>query len=310
MIKYHQEVILLKLTRTFLLLITLFTFALSSGCKDEDPGYQVKEYYDIVSDKLEYNEVTDTTEGVDLSDLSGLKSVFDSIGDNYKTKTIVYFNKLAVEQINKIYRTTFYCQQSGLISSNYRYFYTDNLHGNNAYFDYNGHIFKTSLAGVSLEDKLNSEVDLKNLQTFIKNNTLKDYYFGFEDLNSDYVDKYGYFVDKVGSSQFEYFGWERIGSKTYKCDRKEVLADFLEICCPGFSNQGTYMTFKYVTVEINPNSSDLLRIRLYASPTQTGKLIESHLDEENKPLWYLLFADCYVSGVNSARVPALQNINN
>ena len=79
MIKYLQEVILLKLTRTFLLLITLFTFALSSGCKDEDPGYQVKEYYDIVSDKLEYNEVTDTTEGVDLSDLSGLKSVFDSI---------------------------------------------------------------------------------------------------------------------------------------------------------------------------------------------------------------------------------------
>ena len=67
------------------------------------------------------------------------------------------------------------------------------------------------------------------------------------------------------------------------------------------------MTFKYITVELNPNSTDLLRIRLYASPTQTGKLIDSHLDE-SKPLWYLLFADCYVSNVGNDSVNALENI--
>lgn len=298
----------MKLTRTLFIMISLFITILCVGCSDDDNGdYQVKEYYDIVSDNLEYNEFIDTTEGVDLSDLSPLKNAFDSIGDNYKTKTIVYFNKLAVEQINKIYRTTFYCQQNGLITSNYRYFYTDNLKGNNAYFNYNEHIFKTQLNGETLDEKLNSEVDFKNLQTFIKNQTLKDYYFGCEDLSSNYVDQYGPYTDKVGSTIFEYFGWERIGERTFKCDRKEVLSDMMEICCPGFSNQGTYMTFKYVTVEINPNSTDLLRIRLYASPTQTGKLIDSHLDID-KPIWYLLFADCYVSGVGSVSINALNNL--
>ena len=42
--------------------------------KDDNGDYQVKEYYDIVSDNLEYNEFIDTTEGVDLSDLSPLKN--------------------------------------------------------------------------------------------------------------------------------------------------------------------------------------------------------------------------------------------
>ena len=299
----------MKMAKRLFMFLTLCLSLFCVGCNDEDePDYQVTDDYDIVSDSLPYNEVADTTEGVDLTDLSLLKDTFDSINNNYQTKTIVYFNKLAVEQVNKIYRTKFYCQQTGLISSDYRYYYTDNFKGNSAYFNYNGHIFKTSLAGSTLEEKLSSKVDMSNLQTYVKDNNLSNYYFGFEDLNSSYVDKYGHFIDKVGKTEFEYFGWERIGSKTFKCDRKEVLANFVNIVCPGFTNQGTYMTFKYVTVEINPNSQDLLRIRLYASPTQTGKLIESHLDE-SKPLWYLLFADCYVSNVGNVSINALENIN-
>ena len=69
------------------------------------------------------------------------------------------------------------------------------------------------------------------------------------------------------------------------------------------------MTFRYLTVEINPNANDVLRIRLYSSPTQTGKLISSHVDQ-NKPIWYLLFADCYVSNVGKVNVNALNNIGN
>ena len=37
------------------------------------------------------------------------------------------------------------------------------------------------------------------------------------------------------------------------------------------------------------------RIRIYASKTQSGKLIEDSLDEINKPNWYLLFLEANIT---------------
>ena len=63
----------------------------------------------------------------------------------------------------------------------------------------------------------------------------------------------------------------------------------MHMCVPGFSNDGTYMTYKYITVQINQNGS--LTIRLYCSTTQSGKVIKEHKDQVNNPQWYMLLAE-------------------
>ena len=55
----------------------------------------------------EYTEEVDSLEGVDASDLSALKEIFDSITNNYTIATQSYFNNAAVEIINDIYETNY-----------------------------------------------------------------------------------------------------------------------------------------------------------------------------------------------------------
>ena len=84
---------------------------------------------------------------------------------------------------------------------------------------------------------------------------------------------------------------------------------------PSYPKQdGAYMTYKYVTVEINPNSETYLRIRLYANDTQGGKINYTFMsaDENENPLypnWYLLLAEANISNVGDANIGALENIN-
>ena len=99
-----------------------------------------------------------------------------------------------------------------------------------------------------------------------------------------------------------------ISENKYKCDREEVLVDFMNLCAPGFTNEGTYMTFRYVTVELNPDNQTEMRLRIYCSPTQSGKMITSHKDLENKPNWYLLFAEAYISLVDEVSINAFENL--
>jgi hypothetical protein len=68
------------------------------------------------------------------------------------------------------------------------------------------------------------------------------------------------------------------------------------------------MTFRYVTVELNPDNETQMRLRLYCSPTQSGKMISSHKDLENKPNWYLLFAEAYISLVDQVHPSAFENL--
>lgn len=55
------------------------------------------------------------------------------------------------------------------------------------------------------------------------------------------------------------------------------------------------MTFSKVTIELN---SDSLRIRLYASTTQSGKLLNIYKDLENRPNWYMLFSEAVIFNIN------------
>ena len=40
-----------------------------------------------------------------------------------------------------------------------------------------------------------------------------------------------------------------IFDEAFDSDREEVIKDVMNFVAPGFSNAGTYMTFRYVTVE-------------------------------------------------------------
>ena len=260
---------------------------------------------DVISSDLPYEETLDSLEGLseeEILDLSALKNVFDSVGSNYVSKTRVFFNKLAVNRVNIIYNTNFYCQRNTYFNEKYAYSYSNDFVINKAYYNMNSNLYVTKLEGASLEDKLNSTINTSNSQISEEKLVRLDI------LNSEYVDKYGPTITKPTPSYTkEYFGWTRISENKYKCDREEVIKDFMNICAPGFSNDGTYMTFKYVTVEINPDSNHVLRLRLYASSTQIGKLIDSHTDKE-KANWYLLFAEAYISNVNEVSIFALENL--
>ena len=81
---------------------------------------------------------------------------------------------------------------------------------------------------------------------------------------------------------------------------QEFVDHFRTLLTPGLSNDGTYMTYKYVTVELNADGS--LRLRLYCSTTQSGKVILDHKDKDNKPQWYMLLAEGILTDINTTTI--------
>ena len=293
----------------YLLLILICVFCISCTPDDDSPS----KASDIISDDLPYEEVADSLEGVDELDLSGLINAVNAVGSNYATKTNVFLNRLAVNRVNVIYKTNYYCKQFALYDTDYVYRYSSDFYINEATLMYNSHLYLAGLEGETLGEKLDSTLSLDNL-TIVEDETktsIKDYYFTLDDLNEEYINTYGYTeVPRKNKDPKIYYGWTRISENKYKCDRLEVIEDFMHICMPAFSNEGTYLTFSHVTVEVNPDAEHALRLRLYTSPTQTGKLISSHLDEENKPNWYLLIAETYIYEVGNVNVSAIKNLIN
>ena len=181
---------------------------------------------------------SDSVDGIDVSDLSKLKDLFNSIDEKYTIETQTYFNFEAVKIINKTYNT-----------------------------DYKQRNIKTVT-----NDQDNQEA------------------FTLFDVNSTYVETYGATrVEYSPTYIVDYLGWTRIGENKYKCDRVEVVEHFRQLLTPGLSNEGTYMTYDYITIQINNDGS--LTIRLYCSNTQSGKIINEHNDQNNKPQWYMLLAE-------------------
>ena len=186
----------------------------------------------------EYEETSDSVDGIDVSDLSKLKDLFNSIDEKYTIETQTYFNFEAVKIINKTYNT-----------------------------DYKQHNIKAVT-----NDQDNQEA------------------FTLFDVNSTYVETYGSTrVEYSPTYIVDYLGWTRIGENKYKCDRVEVVEHFRQLLTPGLSNEGTYMTYDYITIQINNDGS--VTIRLYCSNTQSGKIINEHNDQNNKPQWYMLLAE-------------------
>lgn len=280
-------------------------------CINCDYVYNIPdEIYPVISSGKEYNEPQDSLEGIDDTDLSGLKTAIELLGDNFKAESYIFFNELATNRVNTIYNMHFHSKITTLYTQNYIYRYTDDLYVNSAYINKDNNIYKVKLEGDTLEERLNSTLQLEALKLLEENKSITDKYFTLSKLNSNYVDTYGPTIVDYGKNyKVEYAGWTRISENKYKCDRVEVIEDFLSICAPGFSNAGTYMTYRYVTVEINPDDTNSLRLRVYASPTQIGKLIDDNIDE-TKANWYLLFAESYISNIDNVSVPALETLLN
>ena len=170
-------------------------------------------------------------------------------------------------------------------------------------------MFKVPLYGDTLEERFESVINSSGIESSQLIDNISNYFIGGEDFSSEYVDTYGpKDVSQSGGTTKHYDGWTRISENKYKCDRLEVINDILKVVAPDFTNGGTYMTFRYVTIELNPMDDVDMRIRLYASPTQSGKMLEHHLDQENKPNWYLLFAEALISNIGETSIPAIENL--
>lgn len=99
--------------------------------------------------------------------------------------------------------------------------------------------------------------------------------FNFVKFNSEYISKNTF---------------TRISENKYQCETKEVINEFVKAVIPNYKNEGYYMTFSRITIELDSNAN-MERIRVYTKTTQIGKLVESHTDKI-KTNWYLLFAEC------------------
>ena len=257
--------------------------------------------------KIVYDEVADSIDGSDTSDLSDLKNAFDSIGNNYLSKTYVYYNDLAISQVNSIYNVNFYRKTTSIFTDDYYYRYSDDLVINEGYINCLDGLYEVKIYGDSINDKLNS--GNVNLELVSENDTYQNNKFTLADVDSNYIDSYGAKTVKYSDTYIvNYLGWSKIGEHTYKCDRLEVLSDFLEICSPGFNNSGTYMTFWWILVDLNPSNGASMRIRMYCSETQTGKIVTLH-NNKDYPEWYLLYAEAYIYDINTAKIDSLENID-
>ena len=76
-----------------------------------------------------YDEKEYVIDAVD-NDLTLLKETFDSISDGYVAKTKAYFNSLATQQINQIYKMTFYDELTTIYTNDYMYRYSEDLYVN------------------------------------------------------------------------------------------------------------------------------------------------------------------------------------
>ena len=237
----------------------------------------------------EYNEPNDNSEGIDSKDLSKLKEVFDSITNNYTITTQTYFNEPAVEIINDIYDTNYIQRKTTKVNNNEVFVYNETGQVNE-YYKFTNRLYKGNF------------VDGKavNMSAILESN-IDNYFINMNDFDSTYIDTYGPITVKYTSDySVDYLGWTRISDNKYKCDRMEVLNDFREFLTPGLSNAGTYMTYKYVTVEILNNNS--IRLRLYCNTTQSGKVILDHKDKVNKPNWHMLLSEGIIRDINSTSI--------
>ncbi len=235
-----------------------------------------------------YDELSDSVENVDTADFSELYSTFSSIGDNYTSTIKGYFNEDGSYDYYRHYQKNYVCDKTCFFTNDVKYTlpelddYLSICNSGLINLDHNYYTF--ALQGYSKEERMAYSLKKSDLTNEIKNKKYQDDLFTISDLNQTY---------------FEENDFTRISKNKYESTKKEVREQFIDICAPDLINSGYYLTFSRITIELNPLDNVALRIRLYVNSTQSGKLIGSHKDRDEKPNWYLLFSEAYISNVGS-----------
>ena len=234
-----------------------------------------------------YAEEADSLESIDASNLEELYDAFKTPITNYISSTYSYFSGAGARAYYRHYSKNYVQFKMNLYVDNafYSYPYQDEYLEiyNNGYLNKDNNYYSFSLDGDNVIERLFSTINEEELVLVKERASYQDDMFTLSDLNEKY------FTDNV---------FTRISENKYQCTSKDVCLDFIDICAPNLINTGFYMTFSKVTIELNPNDEADFRIRLYASSTQSGKLVDENKDVE-KENWYLLFSEAYISNIGT-----------
>lgn len=236
-------------------------------------------------------------EGVDADDFSGLYDALDAIGQNYTSTAQSYFNYQGAYDYFRHYQKNYVPNKVGLFTQDARYYYpTDDAFlpvFNYGEVNHNENLYSFGLEGEDVTARLSSTLIEDDL-TLIKNDTTyQAENFTLDDLDETYCTTHSF---------------TRISENKYQTTDSSCWPDFINLCAYSLINTGHYMTFSRMTVETAPMEGCALRIRLYASKTQTGKLREESLDKVNKPNWYLLFAEATISDVGTTAFTPIEGL--
>ena len=235
-----------------------------------------------------YDEPADDASGIDTSDFSSLYNAFDNVGDNYTSTIKGYFNQVGGYDYYRHYQKNYVCDKTSFYTEDVKYTLPD-LNDylpvcNTGYINLNDNYYSFSLKGDTKEERLAYSLTNEDLSNEVADKKYQDDAFTLNDLDQTY---------------FEANEFVRVSANKYQSNKREVCEQFVEICATDLINQGYYLTFSKVTIEVNPLEDVALRVRLYVASTQSGKLIDSHKDNVNKPNWYLLFSEAYISNIGT-----------
>lgn len=233
-----------------------------------------------------YNEPEDSLDGVDENDLSHLKNAFENIASNYTILNRSHFNDAGFAYYQLNYGDT-YSQSSTRISTD-KYLYTlPNIDE----YKTNGDIHRVYfIDGENITYATPTE-DLRTLDIY--NPEKKEYKgtlpFSLSSLDEEYMNNHAF---------------KRVSVNKYVSEDIDSVNDFLSLTCPNYDNEGYYMTFKKVSIELDDNDN-IHRIRIYASSTQIGKLYDLYTNKKYTN-WYLMFSESIVSNIGTSKVNCLE----
>lgn len=273
----------MKLNLKILNLISLGCFLICS-CSDisssESTSSQPSSTSSTSEDQRIYDEESDSTEGIDVNDLSGLYSSFENIS-SYKCQINSYFNDVGLDDYYRHYQHKYIQDSICLFDLEKTYSYSlkeEYFDLNQGYLNRNNNYYSYFKRGSSVIERLANDILESDLTLVKENAKYQDDLLSLFKLNSEYLSS---------------LPFTRISKNKYALTNKDYLYQFIDICAPNLINEGYYLTFSKLTIENNLDNMNF-RLRLYASKTQSGKLINDNLDEANKPNWYLLFSEASI----------------
>ena len=243
-----------------------------------------------------YSEEPDSIDGVDVNDFSELYAAFNSPLINYSSDTYSYFNPIGLNDYYRHYQNRYAQAKRNFYTSTsqYTYPYVDEFLPlvNKGYYNLDNDYYSFSLKGDTVEERLDNRIHREDLTLEKSDSAYQEDMFTLKELNEEY---------------FLNHSFARISENKYASTEVAVCEAFLDIVAPTLINQGHYMTFIKVTIELLEDSDYSMRIRLYASSTQSGKLVSDNFDT-SKPNWYLLFSEAYIYNIGTTSFPPINSI--